>query len=153
MKKLLIPIASVALGLLAAGAAQAQAWPSKPVTLLVPFPPGGSTDLIARTLAPTLQAKLGGTFIIENKAGATGTVGGGAGQARRARRLHDLRLVARAVRDRAAPDQEHALRPAEGLRLHHRGGAGAQRAGRAGQLAAQDAWPTSSPSTRPTRAR
>ena len=66
----------MALGLLPP-ASQAQAWPSKPVTLLVPFPPGGSTDMIARTLAPTLQAKLGGTFIIENKAGATGTVGGG----------------------------------------------------------------------------
>jgi tripartite-type tricarboxylate transporter receptor subunit TctC len=74
MKKLLI---TLALGLTAAAGAQAQAWPAKPVTLLVPFPPGGSTDMIARTLAPKLQEKLGGTFIIENKAGATGTVGGG----------------------------------------------------------------------------
>jgi tripartite-type tricarboxylate transporter receptor subunit TctC len=55
----------------------AYAWPDKPVTLLVPFPPGGSTDLIARTLAPKLQEKLGGSFIIENKAGATGTIGAG----------------------------------------------------------------------------
>jgi tripartite-type tricarboxylate transporter receptor subunit TctC len=47
----------------------------KPVTLLVPFPPGGSTDLIARTLAPKLQEKLGGTFIVQNQAGAGGTVG------------------------------------------------------------------------------
>jgi tripartite-type tricarboxylate transporter receptor subunit TctC len=61
----------------ATGSAWAQAWPAKPVTLLVPFPPGGSTDLIARTLAPQLQARLGGNFIIENKAGATGTVGAG----------------------------------------------------------------------------
>jgi tripartite-type tricarboxylate transporter receptor subunit TctC len=67
---------------LAATVAAAQAWPSKPVTLLVPFPPGGSTDMIARTLGPKLQEKLGGTFIIENKAGAGGTVG--AGQAKRA---------------------------------------------------------------------
>ena len=77
MKSLLT---ALALGLVAAAAstaAQAQAWPSKPVTLLVPFPPGGSTDLIARTLAPKLQEKLGGTFIVENKAGATGTVGAG----------------------------------------------------------------------------
>ncbi|WP_088278904.1 tripartite tricarboxylate transporter substrate binding protein [Ideonella sp. A 288] len=65
-----------------AGTAHAQAWPSKPVTLLVPFPPGGSTDMIARTLAPKLQEKLGGTFIIENKAGAGGTVA--AAQAKRA---------------------------------------------------------------------
>ncbi|MBU6223710.1 MAG: tripartite tricarboxylate transporter substrate binding protein [Burkholderiales bacterium] len=53
------------------------AWPDKPVTIIVPFPPGGSTDLIARTLAPKLQEKLGGNFITENKAGATGTIGAG----------------------------------------------------------------------------
>jgi len=74
MKKLLTALAFA----LAATGALAQAWPSKPVTLLVPFPPGGSTDLIARTLGPKLQDKLGGTFIVENRAGATGTIGAGA---------------------------------------------------------------------------
>jgi tripartite-type tricarboxylate transporter receptor subunit TctC len=72
VKKLLTTIA-LALG---ASGALAQAWPAaKPVTMIVPFPPGGSTDMIARTLGPKLQEKLGGNFIIENKAGATGTVG------------------------------------------------------------------------------
>ena len=71
MKRL---FALLAVALAAATSAQA-AWPDKPVTLLVPFPPGGSTDLIARTLAPKLQEKLGGTFIIDNRAGAGGTVG------------------------------------------------------------------------------
>lgn len=75
-------LAGLTLALAASGAALAQAWPGKPVTLLVPFPPGGSTDLIARTLAPKLAEKLGGNFIIENKAGATGTVG--AAQVKRA---------------------------------------------------------------------
>jgi tripartite-type tricarboxylate transporter receptor subunit TctC len=48
----------------------------------VPFPPGGSTDMIARTLAPKFQEKIGGTFIVQNTAGAGGTVGAAA--ARRA---------------------------------------------------------------------
>jgi tripartite-type tricarboxylate transporter receptor subunit TctC len=82
MKLLKSVIATLTLGVAAAAGAQAQAWPSKPVTLLVPFPPGGSTDTIARTLAPKLQERLGATFIIENKGGAGGTVG--AAQARRA---------------------------------------------------------------------
>jgi len=78
MRKIL---ATLALGLAVVTGAQAQAWPAKPVTLLVPFPPGGSTDLIARTLGAKLQEKLGSTFIVDNKAGAGGTVG--AAQAKR----------------------------------------------------------------------
>jgi tripartite-type tricarboxylate transporter receptor subunit TctC len=78
MRKLL---ATLALTVAASGAA-AQAWPSKPVTLVVPFPPGGSTDLIARAVQPTLQQKLGGTFIVDNKGGAGGTIG--AAQVKRA---------------------------------------------------------------------
>ena len=66
---------TLALGLVIASAAHA--WPDKPVTLVVPFPPGGATDLISRTLAPKLQEKLGGSFITDNKAGATGTIGAG----------------------------------------------------------------------------
>lgn len=71
-------VAGLTLALAATGAALAQAWPSKPVTLLVPFPPGGSTDMIARTLGPKLQEKLGGSFIVNNQAGAGGTVGAAA---------------------------------------------------------------------------
>ncbi len=51
------------------------AWPDKPVTMIVPFPPGGSTDMIARAIAPKLTEKFGGTFVIDNRAGAGGTLG------------------------------------------------------------------------------
>jgi len=78
MKKLQRLMIALATGLIAATSAQAQAWPTKPVTLLVPFPPGGSTDVIARTLAPKLQEKLGGNFVVSNQAGAGGTVGAAA---------------------------------------------------------------------------
>lgn len=74
LKKRLIALA-LAMG--TAASAFAQAYPSKTVTLVVPFPPGGSTDLIARTLQPKLQERLGGTVVVDNKAGATGTIGTG----------------------------------------------------------------------------
>ena len=75
-------IAAITFGLITSVAAQAQAWPSKTVTLVVPFPPGGSTDTIARAIGPKLQEKFGQTFIVDNKAGATGTIG--AAQVKRA---------------------------------------------------------------------
>jgi tripartite-type tricarboxylate transporter receptor subunit TctC len=70
IKKTLI---GLALAVAAAGAFAA--WPEKPVTMVVPFPPGGSTDAIARVLAQKLPEKIGGTWIIDNKPGATGTIG------------------------------------------------------------------------------
>ena len=63
------------LALAAAAVTALAAWPEKTVTMVVPFPPGGSTDAIARVLAQKLPEKLGGTWIIDNKPGATGTIG------------------------------------------------------------------------------
>src|SRR6185503_5574295 len=56
-------------------AALAQAWPSKPIKIIVPYPPGGTSDILARALSPGLQAALGQPVLVENKPGATGNVG------------------------------------------------------------------------------
>lgn len=73
MKKFLC--ATLASLSLAAAAAAADAWPSKTVTLVVPFPPGGSTDQVARALMPVMSESLKQSFIVDNRAGATGTIG------------------------------------------------------------------------------
>jgi len=75
MKRLLTSVLLSLTALSMAGTAMAQAWPAKPVTLLVPFPPGGSTDAIARMLSVKLQEKLGGSFVVDNRGGAGGTIG------------------------------------------------------------------------------
>ncbi|MCR6475632.1 tripartite tricarboxylate transporter substrate-binding protein [Variovorax sp. ZS18.2.2] len=66
-----------AAGVLAAAAAAHAAYPAKPVTIVVPFPAGGGTDVIFRAVQVKLQAELGVPVIIDNRAGAGGTVGTG----------------------------------------------------------------------------
>jgi tripartite-type tricarboxylate transporter receptor subunit TctC len=63
------------LACLSAGGAAAQNWPAKPVTVVVPFAPGGATDITARTYAAHLQSVFGQTFVVENRAGGGGNIG------------------------------------------------------------------------------
>src|SRR5438876_7586216 len=65
---------ALALGALAA-VAQTVDWPTKPVKFIVPFPPGGSVDSLARMLGVRLADSLGQQFIVENKTGASGSIG------------------------------------------------------------------------------
>ena len=71
MKRTLVAMLS---GLVLAASAHA-AFPEKPVTITVPFPPGGSTDMLARMMTQKMQEKLGQPVIVENKPGATGAIG------------------------------------------------------------------------------
>jgi tripartite-type tricarboxylate transporter receptor subunit TctC len=59
----------------AAGAAWSQAYPAKPVRVIIPFPPGGANDIMARIVFPKLAEQMGQQFIIENRSGAGGTTG------------------------------------------------------------------------------
>jgi tripartite-type tricarboxylate transporter receptor subunit TctC len=87
MQKRMVVIAAVTLGISADGlnAAHAQAYPSRPITVVVPYPAGGPTDTLARILAEPLRAALGQPIVIENISGA----GGATGSARVARSAPD----------------------------------------------------------------
>ena len=69
-------LSAVLLGL--AGAAGAQAWPAKPITMIIPFPPGGTLDTVGRMLAQKLGEQLGQSVVVDNRAGAGGAIGSAA---------------------------------------------------------------------------
>lgn len=68
-------ICAVLLGNLAPALALAQTWPAKPIRMVVPFPPGGAPDTVARLIAPKLTESLGQSVIIDNRAGASSNIG------------------------------------------------------------------------------
>jgi tripartite-type tricarboxylate transporter receptor subunit TctC len=70
-------IASLALLWLAASPAMAQAYPDHPLTMIVPFPPGGPTDAVARIVSERMKASLGQPIVVENVVGASGSIGVG----------------------------------------------------------------------------
>jgi len=72
-----LPLAGIALPTLAQAQGQAANWPTRPVRIVVPYPPGGSSDIIARLVAPRLSEALGQTVVVENKPGANGNLGAG----------------------------------------------------------------------------
>jgi tripartite-type tricarboxylate transporter receptor subunit TctC len=76
VKRVLVPVVGV-LVLAFAGAAAAQGWPGKPVRIVVPYPPGGGNDVIARLLAPKLSERWGQPVVIDNRPGAAGNLGAG----------------------------------------------------------------------------
>lgn len=68
-------LAAIGAGMLCAGVAWSQAYPAKPVRVIIPFPPGGANDIVARIVFQKLSEQLGQPFLIDNRSGAGGTVG------------------------------------------------------------------------------
>ncbi len=73
--RLTLAAALLAVAAMAPALSHAQAWPAKPVRIIVPYGPGGAVDVVTRKMAAKLQEQTGQTFYVENKAGVTGTIG------------------------------------------------------------------------------
>ena len=102
---------ALTLAVLSVTTAQSQSYPTRPITVIVPFPAGGPTDTIARIMADHMKGTLGQSLVIENITGAGSTIGTGRLIARGARRLHlDCRQLEQPRRRRRALSGELAHR-------------------------------------------
>ena len=76
---ILVPVLAACVGMAIASGVQAQPYPTKPVRMIVPFPPGGTTDVVARLIGVKIGEKWGQTIVVDNVAGASGMIGTQAG--------------------------------------------------------------------------
>ena len=110
----------VALILATAATAAAQSFPTRPIRLIVPYPPGGGTDIVARVIGQRLQQSLGQPIVIDNRGGAGGTLGT-AVAAKAAPDGYTMVLVPTSHVHQSEHLCEAALRHREGFRAHHNG--------------------------------
>ena len=112
----LIALSVLAIVVTAAAPLHAQQYPTKPIRIIVPFPPGDSLDTMSRLIAPKLTERLGQNIVVDNRAGGAGQLGLELAAHAPRRRLHAGRRAGRQSGGAAAYLQETSLRPAEGFR-------------------------------------
>jgi hypothetical protein len=112
---ILAGLAVTALALLGTTPAPAQEYPTRPITLVVPFPPGGGNDAMARIVGEELGKVLGQRLVVENKGGAGGVLGTTSGRSCSTGRLHAASRPYRHAWYQPSPLQERHLRSQEGL--------------------------------------
>ena len=121
MKQLIIAMASATCALLAAADAPAQNYPSKTVRIIVPYVPGGTSDILSRLFGPKLTEVFGQTVIVENRPGANGNIGADL-VAKSAPDGHTMLLGRPRCADHQSQHLQAAIRPRQGFRAGDHGG-------------------------------